>query len=136
MGLGITEYFSDVTNYLDLLVVGCGLIDIEIRNYYPSSNGSTSNSAIKSIKIFRVLRIMRLSRNMKTMRRIMTGIYDSLLKILYVLILLVVFILIYMILGMSLLKEDSLFSKHLNAFYIVFQILTVENWNSILYELQ
>lgn len=141
IGLGFIEYFSDVTNYLDLIVVICGLIDIQLRTVFPTNTRSINQqrvmniSLIKGIRIFRVLRIIRLLRNMKTMRRIMYGIYDSLLKIFSVLILLVIFLLIYMNFGMSVLKGSLSLSEHLNAFYLVFQVLSIENWNSVLYEL-
>jgi hypothetical protein len=139
IGLGIIGYFSDITNYLDLIVVICGLVDIELRKLYPTTGSIKQQrvvniSLIKGIRIFRVLRIIRLLRNMKTMRRIMYGIYDSVLKIIYVLLLLVIFLLIYMNFGMSVLKGGVELSEHLNAFYLVFQILSIENWNSILYE--
>ena len=131
MALGVIEYFSDISNHLDIIVVICGLIDIEISTYFKD----TKSNAIKSIKIFRVLRILRLFKNIKTMKRILHGIVGSLSKIIYVLIILVLFILIYMILGMSLILNDNLLRGHLNAFYLVFQILSIENWNSILYQI-
>ena len=101
MGFGVSEYFSDISNYLDLIVVVSGLIDIELRNFYMDWLSNHPNPFAKFIRILRVIRIMRLLRNMKAMRRILHGIYNSLLKIIYVLSLLILFILIYMILGMS-----------------------------------
>ncbi len=139
IGLGITEYLTDNSNYIDMMVVISGLIDIELRNIYPQNKQSQSYygniPVIKIIKIFQVLRILKILKNMTIMRNILIGIYDSLVKIFYVFVLLTVFILIYMILGMSVIKESESLSEHLNAFYLVFQILTIENWNSALYEL-
>ena len=139
IGLGITEYLTDISNYIDMMVVISGLIDIELRRIYPQSKQSQSHygniPVMKIIKIFQVLRILKILKNMKIMRNILIGIYESLVKIFYVFVLLTVFILIYMILGMSVIKESESLSEHLNAFYLVFQILTIENWNSALYEL-
>ena len=140
IGLGITQYLTDISNYIDMMVVISGLIDIELRSIYPSSMIVSQNiqgnvPIMKMIKIFQVLRILKILKNMNIMRNILLGIYESLVKIFYVFVLLTVFILIYMILGISVIKESESLSEHLNAFYLVFQILTIENWNSSLYEL-
>ena len=126
IGLGLLEYFSDITNYFDLIVVVCGLVDIELRKILEKNQiGKTliqqerivlNFSIVKVIRIFRVLRLLRLLRGMKTMKRVMQGIYNSLEKIMYVLILLIIFIFIYMILGMSLIKGSVTLSDHINSF--------------------
>ena len=141
VALGVIEYFSDISNYIDLVVVICGVLDIELRRLYPTTGLTITQqkvvniSLIKGIRIFRVLRIVRLLRTMRTMRKIMQGIFRSLMKIIYVFLLLILFILIYMIFGMSILKGDPNLNSHINSFYLVFQILTTEAWNIALYKL-
>ena len=88
---------------------------------------------LKIFRIFRVFRIAKVLRKVKAMRNIINGINKSISNIMYTIGLLLLFIIIFLLLGMSLLKVIPDFGQFLNTFYIVFQALTVENYNGTIY---
>ena len=53
----------------------------------------------------------------------------------YIVIILIMFILIFELLGMSLLNENYHYKSFGEGFYITYQVLTMENWDGLLYEL-
>ncbi len=110
-----------------------GETDLEENNLVQKTGGGGSQFGI--IKIFRICRVFRLAKvlkRVKTMRSIINGISRSISNILYTVCLLFLFIIIYILLGMSLLNDIEDLKTFLNAFYIVFQVLTMENWNFLL----
>jgi len=88
---------------------------------------------LKIFRIFRVFRVAKVLRRVKAMRNIINGINKSISNILYTLSLVFLFILIFILLGNSLLKDIPDFNDKLYTFYIVFQALTVENYNGTIY---
>jgi hypothetical protein len=69
------------------------------------------------------------------MRIIIVSIKKSLTNVTYIIIILILFILIFQLLGMSLLYQNRHYQTFLEAFYTTYQILTLENWDSIFYEI-
>jgi len=94
-----------------------------------------SLSFLRVFRIFRVLRLTKVLRRMKSMRLIIISIKRALANVAYIICILLMFILIFELLGMSLLNGDKRYQSFLVAFYTTFQILTVENWNILLYDL-
>jgi Ion transport protein len=138
IGIGIKEYYFDITNFVDFSVLVIGFTDIYLRVNSDISSSqimSMNLAVVRVLRIFRIFRVLRLLRNIQAMRTIMKGLYQSLINIIYVMLFLVIFIFIFMNLGMSLFKESTLFSNHLNTFYTVFSVLSIENWNATLYVL-
>ena len=138
IGLGVTEYYSDILNYLDFFIVIFGVVEMATES--TSSEGSSgvnlkSLSVLRIFRIFRVLRLAKVLKKIKTMKKIMIGMAKIFDNVVYICLLLLIFMIIYILLGMSTLNSDSDFRQFLSAFYIVFQILTTENWNTILYRL-
>jgi hypothetical protein len=108
--------------------------------YQPSDAVSKGNDinvkqlrTLKVFRIFRVFRIAKVLRRIKAMRNIINGIFKSLNNIISTIALLFLFIIIFILLGRSLLTTIPDFNDFLSTFYIVFQILTLENWNVLLY---
>ena len=71
----------------------------------------------------------------KTMKKILNGVFETISNVLYLLLLMGMFIVIYMLLGIALMSDDPNFKSLLGAFYLVFDIITVENWNLYLFNL-
>jgi len=91
---------------------------------------------LEFLKIFRILRVFRLAkvlRRVKAMRKILLGINKSINNIMFTIILLFLFIIIYVLLGMSIMTMIPDFTGFMNAFFAIFQVLTQENWNDLLY---
>lgn len=125
-------------NIFDSFVVSISIVELSL------GTGSSNLSALRSIRIlraFRVLRITRLIRSLNYMKIVMSVVSSVITEFVYIFMLLVLFIFIYTLLGLQLfggqLYPESItgirqnFDTFFNAFFSVFQILTVENWNDI-----
>ena len=141
IGLGPIVYFSDAFTYLDVLIIAFAIVDMATPTSSSDNEIGAKKSAIANLsflrvfRIFRVLRLTKVLRRMKSMRLIIISIKKALANVAYIICILLMFILIFELLGMSLLNGDSRFQSFLVAFYTTFQILTVENWNVLLYDL-
>ena len=141
IGLGPIVYFSDAFTYLDLLIIAFAIVDM----ISPDDNSADSIGANKKLssqlsflrvfRIFRVLRLTKILRKMKSMRLIIVSIKKSLANVVYIILILIMFLLIFQLLGMSLLNGNMRYQSFMIAFYTTFQILTMENWNSVFYEI-
>lgn len=134
-------YFSDTFNYLDTLIVVFSLVEISTDKYQnininpfikTNSIDLSQLSILKVFRIFRVFRLAKVLRRVKAMRNIIIGINRSISNILYTVALLFLFIIIYVLLGMSLLTNIEDMNSFINALYVVFQTLSMENWNFVL----
>ena len=136
---GINEYLRDRMNIFDGLIVILSLIELTIF-----SGGSSAISAFRSVRVFRVfrvLRVTRLIRSLKYMQVIMKVISNTISSFIYIFLLLILFNYIYALLGMQIfggqfnypnrLRQD--FDRFITSYLCVFQILTMENWNDLLY---
>lgn len=125
-------FFTDIMNIFDTFIVSISIVEASIGTV------GANFSALRSIRIlraFRVLRLTRLLRSLKFMKVIMAVVSSVIAEFVYVLLLLLLFILIYTLLGMQLfggrlLPEDYTevrqnFDNFFNAFFSVFQVLTV-----------
>lgn len=153
IGLGPIIYFSDPFTYLDIGIICFAILDMasaqpttgSTQKQIVTSNSSattTSNANVASqlsflrvFRIFRVTRIAKVLKKIKHFRRIIKGITTSLSNVSYNLLICLIFLLIFQLLGMNLLNSDPNYSNFMNSFYITFQILTLENWNGIYYNL-
>ena len=134
LGLGFFGYLLDPMNYLDGSIVILSIIEITVLN-----DGNNAISAFRTVRIFRtfrVLRVARLIRALKSMQEIISVIGRSISSFMYLAMLLVLFMFIYALLGIQLfgtIPNISYFNNFLNAFMSVFQIMTLENWQGVLY---
>ena len=139
IGLGPIAYLKDKMNYLDATVVLLSVVELAFMS------GGGALSAFKAVRImrtFRVLRVARLLKSMKSMQIIMNVISRSFNSILYLAMLLLLFLFIYALLGMQVFGGNLAFSDGTPrcnfdsfnlAFVWVFQLLTIENWQSVMY---
>lgn len=141
LGQGARNYLRERMNYLDGSVVILSIVELA---FLSGSGGALS--AFRTVRIFRtfrVLRVARLLRTMQSMQTIIGVISRSISSFMYLALLLLLFIFIYSLMGMQLFGgqfndfPDDIpranFDSFNTAFLTVFQILTMENWQAILF---
>ena len=141
-GLGLVKYLSDSLNYLDSMVVLFSWVEIIFLG------GGGAISAFRTLRVFRlvrtvrVLRVARLLRGLQSMMTLMEVISNTMGSFGYIGLMLLIIMLIYALFGMTLFAgrwnyPDGLprpnFDSFNNAFISVFQLMTVENWPTLLY---
>jgi hypothetical protein len=140
LGLGPINYLKDKMNYLDGMVVLLSIFELA----FLSGGGALSAfRAVRIMRTFRVLRVARLLKSMQSMQTIIDVITRSISSFLYLAMLLLLFIFIYALLGMQTFGgkfnfDDGVprgnFDTFNSAFITVFQLMTMENWQIILYD--
>mmetsp|Transcript_12403 Transcript_12403/g.1855 ORF Transcript_12403/g.1855 Transcript_12403/m.1855 type:complete len:152 (+) Transcript_12403:1388-1843(+) len=101
------------------------------------------DSGIIVLRAFRLLRIFKLARGWKSLRDLLTKIIETLPSIGYLGLLCLLCIFVYSLMGMQFfagkLKDDegelprANFENIYWSFITIFQILTGENWNEVMY---
>nr|XP_042909199.1 voltage-dependent calcium channel type A subunit alpha-1 isoform X2 [Parasteatoda tepidariorum] len=134
--LGPRLYFESAFNRFDCVVI-CGSIFEVIWSSY--REGSFGLSVLRAL---RLLRIFKVTKYWASLRNLVVSLLSSMRSILSLLFLLFLFILIFALLGMQLFGgafnfEDGTPPENFNSFPIalltVFQILTGEDWNEVMY---
>ena len=138
-GMGLVKYVNDPFNCLDGAVVIFSLIEIIFLN------GQGALSAFRSLRILRtvrVLRVSRLLRSLRSMQMIIDVIGATIGSFAYIGILLMIFSFIYALFGMQFFggafnfsdgKPRQNFDSFNNAFMTIYQVMTMENWQNVLY---
>ena len=139
IGLTPLIYYSDAFSILDTIIIACSIVDMVTPddNSDILENEKSVNSQISFFRVFRIFRVVRIAkvlRKLKSMRIIIVSITKSMSNVGYIIIILICFIFIFQLLGMSLLFKNDHYKSFLEAFYSTYQILTLENWDSIFYE--
>ncbi|CAD8085427.1 unnamed protein product [Paramecium sonneborni] len=143
IGMGPKTYISDTMNIFDAVIVALSLVELFFLG--GGTSGKSSLSAFRSVRIFRafrVLRVTKLMRSLQFMGFLIKVLGNAFKSFMYIMILLLLFIFIFTLLGMAffggeLSKTPSRqnYDDIQSAFLVVFQVLTLENWNSILWDL-
>jgi len=133
---GAKEFFSDWFNIFDLVVV--------IIAYFTTFFVDIVN--ISALRILRLFRIIRLANSFKSLKKIINALTQSVYTALMITLLLGLLIFIFALVGMQLFGGQfqqfepflgepirSNFDDLLSSFLTVFQIITGENWNSVMY---
>ncbi|KAK3565903.1 hypothetical protein QTP86_020316 [Hemibagrus guttatus] len=137
--LGLQAYFVSLFNRFDCFVV-CGgivetiLVELEIM----------SPLGISVFRCVRLLRIFKVTRHWASLSNLVASLLNSMKSIASLLLLLFLFIIIFSLLGMQLfggkfnfdetLPKRSTFDNFPQALLTVFQILTGEDWNAVMYD--
>lgn len=140
-GLGFAKYFSNNLHYLDLLIVLLSWMEIIFVN---GSAFSSFNSfrVFRLLRTVRVLRVIRLLTGLHTMMTLMEVIADTIGSFGYIGLMLFLIMITYALFGMTLFEGKWTFADGLprpnfesfnEAFISVFQLLTIENWPTLLY---
>lgn len=137
-GLGVYGYFNDRFNLFD-----CFIVVISLVEWIVLTDNKTSFSAFRALSFFRTIRILRVSRLLRGLKYaniLAEKISDSLQNCLKIFLILLIFIYIYALLGMAIYQGVFVFTEirqnfesFPNSLIIVFQLITLSNWNLILY---
>ncbi|XP_073541121.1 voltage-dependent L-type calcium channel subunit alpha-1S [Phyllobates terribilis] len=136
--LGFQSYFMSLFNRFDCFVVCTGLLEILLV----ASNIMTP-LGISVLRCIRLLRIFKITRYWTSLNNLVASLLNSVRSIASLLLLLFLFMIIFALLGMQMFGgkfdfEDteirrSTFDTFPQALITVFQILTGEDWNSVMY---
>ena len=144
-GYGPKKYIKDAFNVFDAFVVTLSLVELVINAQSDGQSSSTSGfRAVRIFRIFRVLRVTRLLRSLRFMKVIIEVMKNTAEQFGYMVLLMFLFIFIFTLLGTQVFGGTFKFNVYpyniqrynfdsfQSAFFTVFTILTVENWNGIL----
>ena len=154
IGYGIKNYFKDAFNVFDAFVVSLSLVELAINftsyssPFVPDNAGKGGASALRAVRIFRIFRVLRVSRLLRKlhfMKVIIQVIKGTAEQFAYIALLMFLFVFIFALLGTQIFGGNYKFMKSetevrwgfnsfQSAFFTSFIILTLENWNSLLYD--
>ncbi|CAF0874259.1 unnamed protein product [Adineta steineri] len=138
--LGITGYFVSNFNRFDCFVVIASIIEFVLifKDLMPPLG-------ISVLRCVRLLRVFKVTRYWTALRNLVASLLNSMKSIASLLLLLFLFIVIFALLGMQMFggkfdeifeveeKPRNNFDSFWGALITVFQILTGEDWNEVLY---
>ncbi|XP_029789001.1 voltage-dependent L-type calcium channel subunit alpha-1S [Suricata suricatta] len=137
-GLGLRQYFMSIFNRFDCFVVCSGILEILLVE-----SGAMTPLGISVLRCIRLLRIFKITKYWTSLSNLVASLLNSIRSIASLLLLLFLFIIIFALLGMQLFGgrydfEDtevrrSNFDNFPQALISVFQVLTGEDWNSVMY---
>lgn len=144
LAVGISKYCSDRMNYLDGSVVILSVVEMIAETIVAGDGlGLGAFKTIRMLRTFRVFRIARLLRALKSMQTILGVMVRSYKSFIYITMLMFLFIFIFSLLGIEtfggkMSYEDGTPRGNYDAFSIafvtVFQVLTMENWQTVLFD--
>lgn len=143
LAIGPKKYLADKMNWLDGGVVSISIFEMLLTAVGTAGGNLKAFNTVRVFRTFRVLRVARLLRSLKSMKVILQVIISSADGFIYITLLMFVFVFIYTLLGMQIFggkfsfadgKPRGNYDNFLIGFYTVFQVLTTENWNSVLYD--
>ena len=136
---------KDRINLFDAIIVLISLVEA-IFLTDTSIHAISAFRAVRLLRTFRILRVTKLLRSLAYMQIIIGVVMRSIKKFIYIAALLFLLIFIYALLGMQIFGGQFSFSDNIgddrvrqnfdsfiNAFMAVFQIMTQENWQQILF---
>ncbi|XP_056413582.1 voltage-dependent L-type calcium channel subunit alpha-1S isoform X1 [Hyla sarda] len=136
--LGFQSYFMSLFNRFDCFVVCTGLLEILLV-----ASNIMSPLGISVLRCIRLLRVFKITRYWTSLNNLVASLLNSVRSIASLLLLLFLFMIIFALLGMQMFGgkfdfEDteirrSTFDTFPQSMITVFQILTGEDWNSVMY---
>ncbi|XP_004578840.2 voltage-dependent L-type calcium channel subunit alpha-1S [Ochotona princeps] len=137
-GLGLRQYFMSIFNRFDCFVVCSGILELLLVE-----SGAMTPLGISVLRCIRLLRLFKITKYWTSLSNLVASLLNSIRSIASLLLLLFLFIVIFALLGMQLFGgrydfEDtevrrSNFDNFPQALISVFQVLTGEDWNSVMY---
>ncbi|KAM5179969.1 voltage-dependent L-type calcium channel subunit alpha-1S [Mantella aurantiaca] len=136
--LGFQSYFMSIFNRFDCFVVCTGLLEVMLV-----ASDIMSPLGISVLRCIRLLRIFKITRYWTSLNNLVVSLLNSVRSIASLLLLLFLFMIIFALLGMQMFGgrfdfEDteirrSTFDNFPQALITVFQILTGEDWTTVMY---
>ncbi|TDH14506.1 hypothetical protein EPR50_G00044680 [Perca flavescens] len=137
--LGLPSYFISLFNRFDCFVVSTGIMELILVHM-----GIMSIMGISVLRCIRLLRLLKVTRYWTSLSNLVASLLNSVRSIACLLLLLFLFIVIFSLLGMQVFggkfnfpnqpKPRSTFDSFPQALITVFQILTGEDWNAVMYD--
>ncbi|KAG7229540.1 hypothetical protein INR49_031964 [Caranx melampygus] len=137
--LGLPSYFMSLFNRFDCFVVSTGIMELILVHM-----GVMSVMGISVLRCIRLLRLLKVTRYWTSLSNLVASLLNSVRSIACLLLLLFLFIVIFSLLGMQVFggkfnfpdqpKPRSTFDSFPQALITVFQILTGEDWNAVMYD--
>ncbi|XP_061840237.1 voltage-dependent P/Q-type calcium channel subunit alpha-1A-like isoform X2 [Nerophis lumbriciformis] len=137
-GLGIQPYFHSSFNCFDCVVIVGSIFEVVWATIKPGTS-----FGISVLRALRLLRIFKVTKYWAPLRNLVVSLLNSMKSIVSLLFLLFLFIVVFALLGMQLFGgqfnfEDGTpptnFDTFAAAIMTVFQILTGEDWNVVMYD--
>ena len=146
MAIGPSKYAANKMNLLDGGVVLLSIVEI-VMAAAGGGGGGGNLQAFRTVRVFRtfrVLRVTRVLRALKSMAMVIDVMNKAMTDFLLITMLMFVFIFIYTLLGRQIFQgkynfgpDEELprgnFESFSVAFITVFQVLTMENWQQVLF---
>ncbi|KAG6969181.1 hypothetical protein JG687_00003360 [Phytophthora cactorum] len=161
-GLGLRQYSRDRFNLFDAFIVTMGILETVASPPSFMSNNPPKKGAVSALRSFRLFRVFKLARDWKSLRELLEMIIRAVASITNFGVLLFLFIYIYALVGVQFFGNTMRFDDegyptpfNLEEFWngtvrpfivprnnfdtllwaavTVFQIITGENWNNIMY---
>uniref|UniRef100_A0A7S2F8U8 Calmodulin n=1 Tax=Florenciella parvula TaxID=236787 RepID=A0A7S2F8U8_9STRA len=154
---GLKDYFADAFNNFDFVVVVVSIVELVLERVVGYEGGG-----ISALRAFRIFRVFKLAKQWKDLNDLLSKMLKTLNDIGYFAMLLVLFMYIYSLVGMQFFANkmhfnpdsgwpvpfsrddeneyydadvpEANFDNFLWAMVTVFQMLTGENWNSVMYD--
>ncbi|XP_006834218.1 PREDICTED: voltage-dependent L-type calcium channel subunit alpha-1S [Chrysochloris asiatica] len=137
-GLGLRQYFMSIFNRFDCFVVCSGILEILLVE-----SGAMTPLGISVLRCIRLLRLFKITKYWTSLSNLVASLLNSIRSIASLLLLLFLFITIFALLGMQLFggrydfedteERRSNFDNFPQALISVFQVLTGEDWTSMMY---
>ncbi|KAG1973754.1 calcium channel, voltage-dependent, L type, alpha 1S subunit, b [Pimephales promelas] len=135
---GLRAYFMSIFNRFDCFVVTIGLLEI-----FLVVSGIMTPLGISVMRCIRLLRLFKLTKYWTSLNNLVASLLNSVKSIASLLLLLFLFIVIFALLGMQVfggkfnfpdrVVQRSNFDNFPQALISVFQVLTGEEWDTIMY---
>lgn len=134
--VGIRKHFESAFNRFDCIVISGSIFEI-IWSYLKDDTFGLS-----VLRALRLLRIFKITSYWSSLRNLVISLLNSMKSIMSLLLLLFLFIFIFGLLGMQFFggkfnfdgeRPDAHFDTFSPALLTVFQILTGEDWNEVMY---
>ncbi|KAK1797344.1 hypothetical protein P4O66_008713 [Electrophorus voltai] len=135
-GLGFRLYFHSSFNRFDCGVIVGSIFEVVWGFFRPGMS-----FGISVLRALRLLRIFKITRYWASLRNLVVSLMSSMKSIISLLFLLFLFIVVFALLGMQLFGGRFIFKDYTPANFdtfpaaimTVFQILTGEDWNEVMY---
>lgn len=135
--IGLRKHFESAFNRFDCVVISGSIFEMVWSSFKDDTFG------LSVLRALRLLRIFKVTSYWSSLRNLVISLLNSMKSIISLLLLLFLFIFIFGLLGMQLFGgkfnfDDETPDAHFNTFspalLTVFQILTGEDWNEVMYD--
>ncbi|XP_052745242.1 voltage-dependent calcium channel type D subunit alpha-1-like isoform X1 [Bicyclus anynana] len=137
--LGFQGYFVSLFNRFDCFVMFCSIVELGF-----TVSGTMPQLGISVLRCVRLLRVFKVTKYWRSLSNLVASLLNSIQSIFSLLLLLFLFIVIFALLGMQVFggrfdydpmeqKERHNFDSFWQAVLTMFQILTGEDWNVVMY---